>query len=264
MRELLAHVQFRGTIRERSVEPYARLLKALRYRRRIRGVLLDISSGGGESVASTDFYLAVKRLNEVKPVFVSIGSIGASGAYMAALGGRKVFAYPESTVGSIGVVYAHLAVRELVRRLGISVELLHAGAHKDAFQGYRPLTDEEREKVQAVTQESYEGFVQLVARERHRPVEEIRGLATGEFWTGQQALKLGLVDALSDREGALEELAAATGVPSRKAVRVGPPRALLDRILNGSSSSLGGGLVGRIHDAIEDSVLDPGGFSLRR
>jgi protease IV len=264
MRELLAHVQFRGTIRERSVEPYLRLLKALRSRRRVRGVLLDLSSGGGESIASLDFYLGVKRLNQVKPVFVSIGSVGASGAYMAALGGRKVFAYPESTVGSIGVIYAHFAVRELARRLGISVELLHAGVHKDAFQGYRPLTEEERAKLQAITQESYEGFVELVARERHRPVDEIRALATGEFWTGQRALQLGLVDALADREAVLEELAAATGVPSRKTVRVAPPRALIDRILNGGSNSVGGGLFGRFHDALEDSVFDLGGFSLRR
>jgi protease IV len=264
MRELLAHVQFRGTIRERSVEPYVRLLKALRGRRRVRGVLLDISSGGGESIASEDFYLAVQRLNQVKPVFVSIGSMGASGAYMTALGGRKIFAYPESTVGSIGVISAHFAVRELVRRLGISVDLIHAGAHKDAYQGYRPLTEEEREKLQGITQESYEHFVALVARERHRPVEEIRTLATGEFWTGQQALKLGLIDALADREAVLEELAAATGVPSRKTVRVAPPRSLFDRILNGGSNSLGGGLFGRFHDALEDSAFDLGGFSLRR
>ncbi|MGD0249896.1 MAG: signal peptide peptidase SppA [Thermoplasmata archaeon] len=264
MREILAQVQFRGTIRERSVEPYLRLLRGLRYRRRVRGVLLDISSGGGESVASLDFYLAVKRLNQAKPVFVSIGSVGASGAYMAALGGRRLFAYPESTVGSIGVIYAHFAVRELVRRLGISVELLHAGVHKDAFQGYRPLTEEERAKLQGITQESYDAFVGLVAQERHRPVEEIRALATGEFWTGQQALKLGLVDALADRESALEELAAATGVPSRKTVRIAPPRSMIDRFLNGGANSVGGGVLGRVHDALEDSVFDLGGVSWRR
>ncbi len=264
MREILAHVQFRGVIRERSVEPYVRILKALRSRRRVKGVLLDISSGGGESIASYDLYLAVKRLNQVKPVFVSIGSVGASGAYLAALGGRKLFAYPESTVGSIGVIYAHFALRELARRLGVSIELVHAGVHKDAYQGYRPLTDEEREKLQAITQESYETFVDLVARERHRPRDEVRALATGEFWTGQQALKLGLVDALADREAALEDLAALTGVPSRKTVRVAPPRTFLDRLFGGGPGSFGGGVFDRLRDAIEDSALDLGGFSLRR
>jgi len=264
MRELLAHVAFRGTIRERTVDPYLRLLKALRYKRRVKGVLLDLSSGGGEAIASMDFYLAVKRLNAVKPVYASIGSMGASGAYMAALGASKIFAYPESDVGSIGVISAHFAVRDLVRRLGISVELLHAGVHKDAYQGYRPLTEEERVKLQAITQEGYDVFVQLVAKERKRSVAEILPLATGEFWTGTQALKLGLIDALADREGALEELAHATNVSSRRAVRVSPPRPFFDRLFSGPASSLGSSLFGRFQDAVEDAVLDSDRFSLRR
>jgi len=263
MRDRLAHIVFRGTIRERSVEPYIRILHALRSRRRFRGVLLDISSGGGESIASFDFYLAVKRLDLVTPVYASVGSIAASGAYMAALGARRIFAYPESEVGSIGVIFPHIAVRELLNRLGISVELLHVGEHKDAYQGYRPLTDVERAKLLAVAQEGYDEFVTLVARERKRPVEEIRALATGEFWSGRKALEYGLIDALGDREEALSALSAATGVPARKTVRLAPPRPFIDRVLTGGNSS-SGGLSGRFHDALEDAVLDVSGFGLRR
>lgn len=264
MRELLAQVAFRGTIRERSVEPYVRLLQGLRTKRRVKGVLLDLSSGGGEAIASMDFYLAVKRLNDVKPVYASIGSIGASGAYMAALGARRIFAYPESDVGSIGVISAHFALRDLIRRMGISVELLHVGAHKDAFQGYRPLTEVEREKLQAIAQEGYDVFVQLVAKERKRPVEEIVRLATGEYWTGTQAMKLGLVDALADREAALEELARLTGVSSRRTVRLSPPRPFIERVFGGSAAGVGSGLIGRFQDAVEDAILDGERFSLRR
>ncbi|HTT15145.1 MAG TPA: signal peptide peptidase SppA [Thermoplasmata archaeon] len=263
MRERLAHVTFRGTIRERSVEPYLRLLRALRTRRRIKGVLLDISSGGGESIASTDLYLAVKRLDHEKPVFAAIGSIGASGAYMAALGARRIFAYPDSTVGSIGVVYPHLAVRDLARRLGIEIDLLHMGEHKDAFQGLRPLTEVERTKMLGVIAEGYEGFVRLVAQERHQPVETVRALSTGEVWTGAQALKLGLLDGLGDREIVLEELARATGVSAQRTIRVAPPRSFVDRLLSGNSNGFGG-LSERIHDVVEETVLDLGGFGLRR
>jgi len=263
MRDRLAHVVFRGTIRERSVEPYVRLLNSLRRRRRVRGVLLDISSGGGEAIASLDFHLAVKRLDRVTPVYASVGSIAASGAYMAALGARRIYAYPESEVGSIGVIFPHFAVRELLNRLGISVELLHVGEHKDAYQGYRPLTEVERTKLMAVAQESYDEFVQLVANERHRPVEEIRALATGEFWSGRRALALGLIDALGDRETALAALSETTGVAVRKTVRLAPPRPFIDRVLSGGSASLGG-LSGRVHDVIEDAVLDLSGFGLRR
>lgn len=227
-------------------------------------MLLDISSGGGESTASMDFYLAVKRLDQVKPVVASIGSVGASGAYLAALGARRIFAYADSGVGSIGVIYPHLAVRDLARRLGISVELLHSGEHKDAYQGYRPLTEAERTKLQAVTDDIYEQFVAVVARERKRPVEEIRALATGEFWTGRRAADLGLVDAVGDREVALEELARLAEVPVRRTVRIGPPRPFLDRLLNGSSGSVGGGLFGRLRESLEDAVLDAGSGTFRR
>lgn len=248
MRERLALVQFRGTIRERTVEPYLRLLAALRTQRRIKGVLLDISSGGGAEIPSTDFYLAVKRLDREKPVFASIGSIGASGAYMAAVGARKVFAYPDSAVGSIGVVLPHLAVRGLLEKLGVSVEMIHAGRHKDAYQGVRELTEEERTKLQAVTDDSYHSFVELVARERHRAVSEIEPLATGEYWSGRRALTLGLVDALGDREEALLALSQLTGVPVLKTVRVTPPRPFLERFL-------GGGLQAVRH-GVQDAVLD--------
>jgi len=263
MRERLAYVAFRGTIRERSVEPYLRLLRGLRDRRRVKGVLLDISSGGGESISSEDFFLAVKRLDAVKPVVASIGSIGASGAYMAALGARRIFAYPESAVGSIGVIFPHVAARDLLRRIGISVELLHVGVHKDAYQGYRPLTEEERSKLQAVVQESYDSFVGLVARERKRPLEEIRALATGEFWSGARAMQLGLVDAIGDHETALEDLARLTGVSSGRTVRVAPPRTLLDRLFSGGAGAFAGGLAARLQESVEDSLWDSG-FGLLR
>jgi protease-4 len=256
MRERLAHVQFRGTIRERSVEPYVRLLRGLRDRRRVKGVLLDISSGGGGDIASTDFYLAVKRLDQVKPVIASIGSIGASGAYMAALGARKVYAYPDSGVGSIGVVMPHLAVRGLLDKLGIRVELLHEGRHKDAYQGLRDLTDEERTKLQAVASDSYQSFVELVARERRKPVDEIRALATGEFWSGKQALRLGLVDALGDRFEALDDLARLTGVAASRTVLVTPPRPFFERFFSGGIATVADGLSVRLRENLEDAVAE--------
>ncbi len=264
MRERLAHVQVRGALRDRTVAPFVNLLRELRSRPRFRGVLLDISSGGGESVASTDLYLAVRRLNETKPVIASIGGLGASGAYLAALGARKIYAYPESLVGSIGVVFPQIAVRELVRRLGISVDLLHAGAHKDAYQGYRPLTDEERTKMQAVVQEVYDAFVSVTAAARHRPIEEIRSLATGEIWTGARALSLGLVDALGDREDALAELARSTGVDAGRTVRLVPPRPFFERVLGVGSRTLVGGLADRLRESVEDALVDSGGLLFRR
>jgi protease IV len=256
VRELLAQVQFRGTIRERTVEPFLRLFRGLRDRSRVRGVLLDISSGGGAAVPSMDLYLAVKRLDQVKPVVASIGSLGASGAYMAALGARRVYAYPDSNVGSIGVIYPHVAVKGLLDKLGIELDLIHQGRHKDAYQGYRALTPEERDKLTKVSEDGYRGFVELVARERHKSVDEIGPLATGEVWSGLQAARLGLVDAIGDREMALEELSRITGVPSRRAVRTEPPRPFFERLFAGGMTSLGSGVRSSLADSVEELLYE--------
>ncbi|MHB1435708.1 MAG: signal peptide peptidase SppA [Thermoplasmata archaeon] len=254
MRERLAHLTFRGTLRERTVEPLLTLLRDLRDRHRIRGVLFDISSGGGEVTASSDLSRAIQRLDAIKPVVASIGAVGASGAYLAALGARRIVARPESQVGSIGVIYPHLAARELLRRWGIGVEMIHAGRHKDAYQGYRPLDSEEREKLQALVDEGYAAFVARVAERRRLSPEAARALATGEFWTGATALKLGLIDALGDAEGALEELGRLTGVAPRRTVRLSPPRPLLERILNPMAQSLGRGVWTTLNESIEDAL----------
>jgi protease IV len=256
MRELLAHIRFRGSIRERSVDPVVRLLRAVREKRRIKGVLFDISSGGGGSVPSYDLYAAVKRLAQVKPVVATVGSLAASGGYMAALGARKIYAYPDSGVGSIGVVYPHFAVKGLLDKLGIEVDLIHQGRHKDAFQGYRSLTEEERAKMLELTADDYRGFVELVARERRRSVEEILPLATGEIWSGVRALNLGLVDALGDRETALETLSEMSHVPSRKLVRLEPPRPFMERLLAPGLSSMGESWTASLRDSLEELALD--------
>jgi protease IV len=256
MRELLAHVRFRGMIRERSVDQMVRLLRAVRDRNRIKGVLFDISSGGGGSVASYDLYLAVKRLAQVKPVVATIGSIGASGGYMAALGARKIYAYPDSGIGSIGVLYPHFAVKGLLDKLGIEVELLHQGRHKDAFQGYRGLTEEERAKILALTADDYRGFVEIVARERHKTVEDTLPLATGEIWSGIRALSLGLVDAIGDREVALESLSEMTHVPARKLVRVEPARPFLERLLSSGLGGVGESVGTSVRESLEEIAYE--------
>ncbi|MHB8352100.1 MAG: signal peptide peptidase SppA [Thermoplasmata archaeon] len=256
MRPLLAHVSIRGTLRERSVEPTVRLLRAVRERRRIRGVLLDVSSGGGGAVASHDLYLAVQRLNAVKPVVASIGTMAASGAYLAVLGARRIYAYPDSAVGSIGVLYPHFSVKRLLDRIGVDVDLIHQGRHKDAYQGYRALTEEERTKILAMAEEGYLEFVETVARARSKPVEEILPLATGEVFRGRTALRLGLIDALGDPEVALGELARLTGVSARRTVRIEPARPFLERILSGGLRSLGPAFGVGVGEALEDLAME--------
>jgi|GEM_PF-458792 protease-4 len=250
------HIRFRGTIRERSVDPYLALLRWARDKRRVRGVLWDVSSGGGADIPSTDLYLAVKRLAHVKPVVASIGSVAASGGYLATLGARRIYAYRSSIVGSIGVISPHVALRGLLDRLGIEVELLHHGKHKDAYQMIRPLTEEERRKALEAAEPSYRHFVETVALERHRPYEEILPLATGEYWSGEQARHLGLIDAIGDREEALTELSRLSGVPTTRTVQVSPPRGLLQRVLGEPGLALRQAMVQGAREGLEDLLWE--------
>jgi protease-4 len=253
---IIAHVKFRGTIRERSVEPFVRLLEAVMNKRKVKGMLWDVSSGGGDSVASYDLYMAVKRVNQVKPVIATIGSVAASGGYMAVLGAFKIYAYEDSDVGSIGVFIPHIAARGLLDKLGVKVELLHHGRHKDAYQGLRDLTDEERTKILKVAEVGYNSFMALVAKERKQSAEKILELATGEYWSGKQALELGLVDAIGDRTAALMELSRLTGVPTRKRVEISPPRPFIERLLNGPMSAVGSSLADSLYSSMEESLED--------
>lgn len=254
---IVAHVRFRGTIRERSVEPYLKILSYVREKPKIRGLLMDVSSGGGDGVSSTDLYNAVKRVSKVKPVVATVGSVAASGGYMALLGANKIYAHEESDVGSIGVFIPHISLKKLLEKIGVEVELLHHGEHKDAYQGLRPLTPEEKAKLLAVARVGYDSFVDMVARERKIPRDRMLTLATGEYWSGKQAKELGLIDAIGDREDAIAELSRVTGVAPRKVVEFAPPQPFLSRLMNrGGMFSLGGGMATDMRNALEEVLED--------
>ena len=175
---------------------------------------------------------------------------------MAVLGAHRVYAYEESDVGSIGVFIPHIAARGLLDKLGIKVELLHYGRHKDAYQGLRDLTDEERTKILKVAEVGYNSFMALVSRERKLPKDKILELATGEYWSGRQALELGLVDVIGDRTAALNEISRLTGLPTRKRVEISPPRPFIERLLNGPMSAVGSSLANSLYSSMEESLED--------
>lgn len=206
------------------------LVRRLRESRRVPAVVLDIDSPGGSATASDDMFLALERLAAGKPLIASIRGTGASGAYLAAMAARTIVAQPHAVIGSIGVISAGPRLPRLLDRLGVSVSENRAGRLKGMGAPWRDETDEERAKEQAIVDAFYDAFVARVARGRHLPEERVRELASGEIWLGEQALDLGLVDAIGDLERAVELAAAAADVPARSApVRLRQP--LLARLV---------------------------------
>lgn len=190
----------------------------------VKAVVLRINSPGGSAAASQEIAQEMKRLSlSGKPVVVSMADAAASGAYWISAGADKIIANPATITGSIGVIMPVQNYVELYDKLGIEMENITSGKHKDMGSPSRPLTDEERNILKSMVNDIYNQFIEVVAEGRNMKLEEVKKIADGRIFTGRQALELGLVDELGnyyDAVAAAAELAGIKGKPP--VVRIGP------------------------------------------
>ncbi len=169
----------------------------------IKAIVLRINSGGGVVGASQEIYEKVKVLKGKVPIIVSVNNAAASGAYYAALESDMIVANHGSLVGSIGVILDYPVVIELFDKLGVHVETIKSGKLKDSGSPTRPVSKADREYFQSVVEDQHEQFINAVAEARSLPVEDVRKLADGRIFTGNQALKLSLIDTIGTFEDAI-------------------------------------------------------------
>jgi protease-4 len=175
----------------------------------VKAVLLRVNSPGGTVSASqelTDEVMALRSKN--KPVVVSMADIAASGGYYIATAGDKIVAEPGTITGSIGVIFNAMNLKALGDKIGVQSEVVKSGQFKDIGSPFRPFTAEDRAILQGLITDSYDQFVQAVAKGRNMPVEAVKKLADGRIYSGRQALKLGLIDQLGGYDTALDVLQA--------------------------------------------------------
>jgi protease-4 len=214
-----------------------RAIKGLADDRRVRAVVVEVDSPGGSAAVSDAIFGSLKRLSARKPTVAFVMSGALSGGYLIACGASKIVAVPTALVGSIGVIFVRPVVQELMEKLGVKVVMTHKGSLKGMFQPWREVTPEEQQKVDALTDEYYEWFVNTVASARGLPVEMVRGYATGEMFSAARAKEMGLVDELGDMDAALD-MACEMGRAPRRIQYVRPRRPLLERLLARGSGSL--------------------------
>ena len=205
----------------------------------IRAILLHVNSPGGGAAASQEIYEEVRSIRKSKPIVTSIESVGASGAYYIASGTQKIYANEASVVGSIGVIMEWTNYGELMRWAKLKPEVLKSGALKDAGTPTRDMTPEERAYFQTLVNNMYAQFVRDVAQGRGLPESTIKPLATGQVWTGQQALGLHLIDARGGFRDALMATARQVGIHGEPTI-VKPSvhhRSLVE-VLTGDASDL--------------------------
>lgn len=176
----------------------------------VKAILLDINSPGGTAVGSAEIAEAIK--NAKKPTVAVIREYGASGAYWIATAADHVIANRASITGSIGVIASSLEFGEFIEEYNISYRRMVAGRLKDIGTPYRSMTDEENMLFQQSLDELHAIFKEEVAANRNLPMEKVDELATGMFYTGEQALALGLVDQLGTKEEAKKYLEQQLGV----------------------------------------------------
>ncbi len=166
----------------------------------VKAVILRLDTPGGEVTASDIIYHEILRFKERtgKPVIGLMMAVAASGGYYIASACDVIMAHPSTLTGSIGVISVFPSLESLMGKVGVKVNIIKSGAAKDSGSPFRDMTDEERALFQGIIDEYYEIFLGVVARNRKDriPADELRKLADGRVYTAQQALKLGLIDAV--------------------------------------------------------------------
>ncbi len=203
-RNHIAQVSIEGTIveDEELIDRLERIGKA----DAVKGVILTIDSPGGTTAGGEAIFEAVRSLAEKKPVTAQVGTLAASAGYMIASATDHIVARKSSIVGSIGVLVQYPDLTGLMEKLGIGLESIKSSPLKAEPSPFNPTTEPERQMIRAMILDSYDWFVGLVTERRPLSREEVLALADGSVFTGRQALKLKLVDAVGGEDVAIEWL----------------------------------------------------------
>jgi len=194
---------------------------------KVKAVVLEVNSPGGEITASDVLYHEVQLLAQQKPVVTYFQSLGASGAYYMACGSSWIMANESTFTGSIGVIISTLNYEDLFNKIGLDSIVFKSGAFKDMLSGTRPITPEEQAYVQGLVMQSYERFLGIVAAARDQNPAELRnGPADGRILSGVDALEADLVDQLGYIEDAYAKARELSGAAEAKVVRYQPGFAL--------------------------------------
>ena len=197
-----------------SPQPVVWQLKKFADDSSIKAIILHVNSPGGGVAASEEIYREVKRLRDEKHkrIVASISTVGASGAYYVASATNKIYADNGSVVGSIGVIAEWVNYGDLLRWAKLKPEVLKVGALKDTGDPSRDMTPAERAYLQSLIDNMYGQFVQAVADGRHANPDDIKAIADGRVWTGQEALPMHLIDQIGDFQTAVDETAKSVGI----------------------------------------------------
>lgn len=190
--------------------------------RKVRGIILEINSGGGGITASDIIYKALldfKAADDERVIVALLGDVAASGAYYVALAADTIIAHPTTLTGSIGVIMQSINVRELARKIGVEDVTIKSGDNKDLLNPFHEVKEEQRAMLQQVIDTMHTRFVKLVAKERNLEEEDVRKIADGRVLCAEDAVQFKLIDSIGYMSDARKTIAGLLDVDDTRIIR---------------------------------------------
>ncbi|SNT35962.1 protease-4 [Ekhidna lutea] len=192
---------------------YAEEIRKARNNDRVKAIVMRVNSGGGSMTASDMIWRELMLTKGKKPIIASMGGAAASGGYYIAMPADTIIAQPNTITGSIGIFGMWFNFGEfLENKIGITHDVVKTGEYSDIYTVTRQLTDAERAIIQRGVNEGYEVFTQKVADARGMTQDDVKKIASGRVWSGEQAVGNGLVDQLGSFNDAINLAVEAAGI----------------------------------------------------
>ncbi|MDR1115761.1 MAG: signal peptide peptidase SppA [Tannerella sp.] len=178
----------------------------------VKAVVLRVNSPGGSGYVSEQIWKQVNELKDSKTIVVSMGNVAASGGYYISCAADKIISEANTLTGSIGVFGIFPNATGLFDKLDVTTDVVKTNKYSDFGDISRPMRDDERALIQGYTERFYDLFLTRTSEGRGMTKEEIDDIAQGRVWTGEQAMKIGLVDEIGGLDRAIEVAAELTGL----------------------------------------------------
>ncbi len=235
----------------------------------IKVIVVRVDSPGGSPTASETIRRSIVYAKQKgKKVIVSMGSVAASGGYWVATDADKIYALPSTLTGSIGVIMGKFELGGLFEKLGVTWDGMSWGENAGLWSMSRPMKESERAALNAAIDDTYDAFLTRVAQGRKMDKAKVREIAKGRAWTGNQAVKNGLVDEIGGLDAALDDAAKSVGEKDRMALNVTilpKPKTALEQVMMmmGQGVSMGNtGFTGALFDLFHQArVVERGGVT---
>lgn len=201
-----------------------------------KGIILHANSPGGSPVQSSYVYEEIRKLKKEHPnmpIYTVVSDICASGCYYIVSASDKIFVNPSSLVGSIGVLMDGFGFVDVMQKLGIERRLFTAGTHKAMLDPFSPPKEDEKRYVQSLLDQVHQQFINSVKTGRGDRLKENPELFSGLVWTGEEGIKLGIVDGVGTQDYVAKEL-----IGAEKLINFSHQERLIDRIAGKLGASL--------------------------